>query len=190
MQFFFLKTKANIRTPFRFVVWRRSFRVCYCLIYWLMDGLIFFFENITDASQHRVRNDTRRQFAWGEDFSLPQCSTFAIIDFRRENKTLPQPLSALQVKLASVPALPVILYPEDGPSHTMEPEIVVGGENRAKPTTFSIKSLPGPNLNEVQESLAPLDLSFENDEVPAGKVTFYVSFLYHHSACHDLYELC
>lgn len=115
------------------------------------------------------------------NFFLPQLCTSALLDFWRENKTLPPRLSTLQVKLASVPALPVILCPEDGPSHTpgtdsLEQELMVGGKNCVKPTAFSIKSLPGPNLNGLQESLTPLDLSFESAEVPAGKVTFYFSF--------------
>jgi hypothetical protein len=81
------------------------------------------------------------------------------------------------VKLTTASALPNILYSEDNPAHTpstasSEPGIVVGGEKGASPTAFSITSLPGPNLNELQESFAPQPLSFRLSEVPAGKVIY------------------
>jgi hypothetical protein len=77
----------------------------------------------------------------------------------------PPSISALQVKFTTAPALPVILYPED---------IVVGGNEGATSTAFSVTSFPGPDLNELQETFAPLPLSFEKAEVPAGKVVFFL----------------
>ena len=86
------------------------------------------------------------------------------------------------MKLTTTPALPNILYPEDRPAHApstepSKPGIVVGGEKGASLTAFSITSLPGPNLNKLQESFAPQSLSFRHSEVPAGKVIYAASQL-------------
>jgi len=51
---------------------------------------------------------------------------------------------------------------------------VVGGNEGATSTAFSVTSFPGPDLNELQETFAPLPLSFEKAEVPAGKVVFFL----------------
>jgi len=75
----------------------------------------------------------------------------------------------------TAPALPIVSYSEDSLRSTPgtagpEPGIVVGGDDGAKPTAFSITSLPGPNLNELQEATAPQPLSFRHNEVPAREV--------------------